>query len=141
MKSKNAKQILVDTNLRLKMKGDIITFTRTFQESSKVIEDETIKSSPKVLEIHKEMSNYQDFFETFDAIIMIVNEEGRILFISPNVDDRLLYKPRSETIGKKFDEIFPKGQAVFFLSHCIESIEKNKIVTLEYHLPIDNMVR
>ena len=82
-----------------------------------------------------------DFFETFDALIMIVNEEGRILFISPNVDNRFFYKPRSETIGKKFDEIFPKGQADFFLSHCLESIEKNEIVTIEYHLPIENMVR
>ncbi len=139
--SLKGKQFLIDTNIRAKMKGDIITITGTLQESSKVVVDKTEKSIPELQEMQKEMSNYHDFFETFDALIMIVNEEGRILFISPNVDDRFFYKPRSETIGKKFDEIFPKGQADFFLSHCLESIEKNEIVTIEYHLPIENMVR
>ncbi len=139
--SKKGKQFLVDTNIRAKMKDDIITVTGTFQESSKVIVDETKKSTQELHEMQKEMSTFHDFFETFNALIMIVNEEGRILFISPNIDDRLLYKPRTETIGKKFHEIFPKGQADFFLSHCLEAIEKNDIVTIEYHLPIDNMVR
>ncbi|GAH08898.1 unnamed protein product [marine sediment metagenome] len=37
--------------------------------------------------------------------------------------------------------IFPKGQAKFFLAHCAEAIEKNTIITMEYHLPIENMVR
>ncbi|MBK5113616.1 MAG: PAS domain-containing protein [Candidatus Heimdallarchaeota archaeon] len=139
--SKDGKQILVDTNIRAKMKEDIITVTGTIQESTKVIVDETMKSTQELLKIQKEMSTFHDFFDTFDALIMIVNEEGRVLFISPNVEDRFLYKPRSETIGKKFDEIFPKGQADFFLSHCLEAIEKNEIVTIEYHLPIDNLVR
>lgn len=139
--SKEGKQFLVDTNIRFKMKEDIIKVTGTFQESSKVIEDEKTKSTQDLQKIQKEIITFHDFFEIFDALIMIVNGEGRILFISPNVDDRFLYKPRSETIGKKFDEIFPKGQADFFLSHCLEAIEKNEIVTIEYHLPIENMVR
>lgn len=139
--SKKGKQFLVDTNIRAKMKDDIITVTGTLQESSNVIADETKKSTQELREIQKEMSTFHDFFETFNALIMIVNEEGRILFISPNTDDRLLYKPRADIIGKKFHEIFPKGQADFFLSHCLEAIEKNDIVTIEYHLPIENMVR
>ena len=55
--SKDGKQILVDTNLRAKMKEDIITVTGTLQESSKVIEDEIMKSSPEFLEMQKEMNN------------------------------------------------------------------------------------
>ena len=141
LKSKDGKQILVDTNLRVKMKGDNITFTGTFQESSEVIEDEKKKSSSELHKMQKEMSTFHDFFETFDALILIVNEEGRLLFVSPNADDRFLYKPRAETIGKKFDEIFPKGQADFFLAHCLEAIEKNELVTVEFHLPVENKVR
>jgi len=132
-------QILIDTNLRAKMKDDIITITGTLQESSEVIDDKKVRE--EMLDMKKEVSTFHEFFETFDALIMIVNEEGRILFISPNVDDRFLYKPRSETIGKTFREIFPKGQAEFFLAHCLEAIENNKIMTMEYHLPIENKVR
>ncbi len=141
LKSKDDKQILVDANLRVKMKGDTVIFTGTFQESSKVIVDETMKSTPEFLEMQKEMSTFHNFFEAFNALILIVNEEGRLLFISPNAADRFLYKPRTETIGKKFDEIFPKGQADFFLAHCLESIEKNELVTIEFHLPVNNKVR
>jgi PAS domain S-box-containing protein len=139
--SKEGKQFLVDANIRFKMTEDIITVTGTFQESSKIIEDEKTISTQDLHKIQKEVSTFHDFFEALDALIMIVNEEGRILFMSPNVDDRYLYKPRSEIIGKKFDEIFPKGQADFFLSHCLQAIEKNEMVMLEYHLPIENMVR
>ncbi|NHJ31757.1 MAG: PAS domain-containing protein [Asgard group archaeon] len=139
--SRKGKQFLVDTNIRAKMKDDTITVTGTFLESSKIVDEEKTKVSQELLDMKKEVTSFHDFFETFDALIMIVNEEGRILFISPNVDDRFLYKPRSETIGKTFSEIFPKGQADFFLSHCLEAIEKNESVILEYHLPIDNMVR
>ena len=81
LKSKDGKQILVDTNLRVKMKGDNITLTGTFQESSEVIEDEKKKSSSELLKMQKEMSTFHDFFETIDALILIVNEEGRLLFI------------------------------------------------------------
>lgn len=140
--SKKGSQFLVDTNIRAKMKDDIITVTGTIQESSKVIADKkTKKTNQELLDMKKEVTTFHDFFDTFDALIMIVNEEGRILFISPNVDDRFLYKPRAETIGKKFHEIFPKGQADFFLKHCKDAIENNEIVTIEYHLPIDNLVR
>ncbi|MHA1586591.1 MAG: PAS domain-containing protein [Candidatus Heimdallarchaeota archaeon] len=123
------------------MKDVIITVTGTIQESSKVIADKKTKTNQELLDMKKEVTTFHDFFDTFDALIMIVNEEGRILFISPNVDDRFLYKPRAETIGKKFHEIFPKGQADFFLKHCKDAIENNEIVTIEYHLPIDNLVR
>ena len=117
---------------------DRITSLENEVKSLKVIESEE-GSDIKV--IKEEVKSFREFFDTFDALIMIVNEEGRILFVSPNVDDRYLYKPKAETIGKKFDEIFPKGQADFFLTHCLEAIKKNEIVTLEYHLPIENMVR
>jgi PAS domain S-box-containing protein len=138
---KKGKQFLVDTNLRAKMKGDTIIVTGTLQESSKAFSKDETTASKELRDMKEEVTTFHDFFETFDALIMIVNEEGRILFISPNVDDRFLYKPRAETIGKTFSEIFPKGQADFFLSHCLEAIENNKIVLMEYHLPIENKVR
>ncbi|MGC9779849.1 MAG: PAS domain S-box protein [Candidatus Heimdallarchaeota archaeon] len=140
LKRKDGNPMLVNSSIKADIDGDTIFIRGIFQESLKVVDSESTQSS-EYKTIEKEVETFREFFDTFDALIMIVNEEGRILFVSPNVDNRFLYKPKAEIIGIKFDEIFPKGQADFFLSHCIEAIEKNTIVTMEYHLPIENMVR
>ncbi len=140
LKKKDGNPMLVSTSIKADVDGDSIFVRGIFQESLKVVDSESTQSS-EYKTIEKEVETFREFFDTFDALIMIVNEEGRILFVSPNVDDRYLYKPKAETIGRKFNEIFPKGQAKFFLAHCIEAIEKNTIITMEYHLPIENMVR
>jgi len=71
---------------------------------------------------------------------MIINENGRILFVSPNVGKDILFKPREKIIGRKIDEIFPKGQAEFFTQHFKEAFTTEEAKTFEYHLPINKRV-
>lgn len=134
----NGKQIVVTTDLKFSLENNYVVIRGIGKETSKV----KIETEPVDIDsIKQEIKDFKNFFDAFDALIMIVDEMGRILFVSPNVSDDMLYKPRDKMLNKNFHEIFPKGQADFFLSNCKEAIEKNINVDYEYHLPIQNKVR
>ena len=136
-------QILIEASVHFTVKNGFITMNGAFEEISEIVDikENQVKSKKKKDSIEEDFERIKEFFEAFDAIIMIVNEEGRVGFISPNIDDDEFYKPRSEIIGKTFDEIFSKGQADFFLAHVIKAIDEDRCVDIQYHLPIDDKVK
>ena len=138
LKTIDGKKIVVDSDLIFTLENDFVVIRGIGRETSKVIND--IKSTD-IETIKQEINDFKQFFDAFDALIMIVDEIGRILFISPNVGNDMLYKPRDQILNKNFHEIFPKGQADFFLSNCKEAIDKSISIDYEYHLPIQNKVR
>ncbi len=135
----DGKQILIQCSFTAKKdKGNII-IRGLLNEKSKIIKKEIPKSKADHYKtIEDEVENLKDFFTAFDALIMILNEEGRILFISPNVGDDILYCPREDAIGKILTEIFPKGQAEFFTQQINEVFSKGEANNFEYHLPVNN---
>ena len=136
MKAKGKKQIIIKANFQACLKSGKIILKGTFEEKAEVVQ-ETIDK----LELEKEIKGFRELFQVFNGVIMIVNEEGRFLFVSPNVGDNFLYKPRSEIIGRTFQEIFPPGLTKFFHRLITEVIETKQVKDIEYHLPIQNKVK
>jgi PAS domain S-box-containing protein len=134
----DGKQIVVDTDIQFSLVKDYIILRGIAKKTSKVIQD---TKSEDIETIKQEINDFKQFFDAFDAMIMIANEEGRILFVSPNVDDNMLYKPREEILNKTLHEIFAKGQADFFLNSIHEAIKHDISVEYEYHLPVANKVK
>jgi PAS domain S-box-containing protein len=140
VKTIDNKKIILNSNIKFALKGDFVVAFGTISEASHIINGNETADS-EIASIKQEINDFKEFFDAFDALIMIVNETGRILFVSPNVSDEYLYKPREEILNKTFHEIFPKGQADFFLSSVQKAIVEGISVENEYHLPIANTVR
>lgn len=140
LNAKNGKQILIQASFKVKKDKENIIVRGLLCEKSEIIKKEIPKSKSLAHfeNIEEEVENLKDFFNAFDALIMTLNEEGRILFVSPNIGNDILYRPREEIIGKKLVDIFTKGQAEFFTEQCKEVFEKGEANSFEYHLPIDN---
>ncbi|HUU77998.1 MAG TPA: PAS domain-containing protein [candidate division Zixibacteria bacterium] len=142
VKTLQEKQILVESSLIIFSIEDSILARGSLIEKSEVVKLEIPKSQFDYYKtIEEEVENLKGFFEKFDAIVMILNEEGRIQFISPNVGEDILYRPREEILGRKIEDIFPKGQAQFFKSQFHEALKTEVFNDFEYHLPINNTVR
>jgi len=138
------KRILIEATVNFTIRNGVININGMFEETSEIadIENEKeIKPESTSVSLEKDFKEIKEFFLAFDAVIMIVNEEGRVGFISPNISDNDLYKPRDEIIGKTFNEIFPEGQANFFLAHVMKAIDEDRCIEIQYHLPIDDKVR
>lgn len=131
-------RILIEATVNFTIRNGLVNINGMFEEISKIA-DEDLQAKNETIE--EDFERIKEFFHAFDAIIMIVNEEGRIGFVSPNVGDNKLYKPRAEIIGKTFEEIFPEGQANFFLAHVMKAINEDKCIDMQYHLPINDKVR
>ncbi|NHJ84587.1 MAG: PAS domain S-box protein [Asgard group archaeon] len=137
IKTKEKKQKIIRASIQLTSDNNMLKIAGVLIDFLDVIET----SSDKISQIVKEHKDYEEFFTIFNALIMIVDENGRILFISPNADESILYKPRKEVLGKTFDEIFPKGYSEFFNQQLKSAFKKEDTVDLEYHLPINNKVK
>jgi len=75
-----------------------------------------------------------------DDIVFEVDEEGvyRNVWTS---DDSLLYRPRAEIIGKRFDEIFGAEASRPFFEFLERVFSSNTAQVLEYSLEVDGEVR
>ncbi|NHJ05094.1 MAG: PAS domain-containing protein [Candidatus Heimdallarchaeota archaeon] len=142
LKTLNGNEILADTSLILFLNENLILVRGTISEKTEVVKLEIPKSQLDYYKtVEQEVENLKEFFEKFDALVMILNEEGRIQFISPNVGEDILYRPREEILGRKIGDIFPKGQAQFFETQFLEALRTEVYTDFEYHLPINNRVR
>ncbi|HUT82943.1 MAG TPA: PAS domain-containing protein [Candidatus Bathyarchaeia archaeon] len=143
IKTKNNKKIIIQTSYKIKFISDTDIMIRgTLTPKSEIITQEIDSQEVDAkISIKEKVGNLKSFFENFDAIIMILNEEGRIQFISPNVGENILYKAQEEIIGRKLEDIFPAGQSEFFYTHFQEAINTSESIDFEYHLPIENKLK
>ena len=142
IKNRKGDQILIESTMSFSLIEDVIKVGGMLCERSKVIDREIPKTQLDYYKtIEEEVENLKEFFDKFDALIMILNEELRIQFISPNVGEDILYKPKDEVIGRTMEDIFPKGLADFFSSHISDVLSKGEYKDFEYHLPVDSKVR
>ena len=141
MKTIDDKYVLLLASMFVKRDKNFALARGIISELAQVVQDEVPKTkADSYKSIKEEVANLRDFFDTFDALIMIINELGRIIFISPNVGEDILYRPREEIIGRTLHEIFPQGQADFFSKYFTETLTKGESTDFEYHLPIHNKV-
>ncbi len=74
-------------------------------------------------------------FNAIQDVIIVMDREGRYLKIAPS-SAPLLYKPSEESIGKTLHELFPPEIADFFLGYIHQAIDTQKLVRMDYSLPI-----
>jgi PAS domain S-box-containing protein len=74
-------------------------------------------------------------FASMDNMIVEFDSKGEYLKIPP-INDAILYKDRTELIGKTVYEIFEKELADFFLDAIQKCIRTKQLVVIEYPLEI-----
>jgi len=75
-------------------------------------------------------------FEAMTDVVLVLNGEGRYLKIAQTAPD-LLYRPQQELIGKTLHEVMPPMAADFFMTHIGQALQKRRVVTIDYTLPIE----
>ena len=95
-----------------------------------IIERERVEKALRISE-----AELLALFAGMTDVVIKLNSEGRYLKIAPTSKE-LLYRPADELIGKTLHEVFPQVQADMFLEHIRQSLEIQKLVTLEYCLNI-----
>ncbi len=81
---------------------------------------------------HKLLSSLPDF------LFYLTNEGVYLDYHVTNPD--LLYKPQNSRIGKHLTEVLPAKQAQQFMSEIKRSIKSGKMESIEYQLPINDMI-
>lgn len=87
------------------------------------------------IKIHK--NELSVLFGAMQELVIIFDKNGQYLKIAPT-NEKLLYKQRSEMLGKTLHQVFDKTQADFFLNSIQECIRTKNTVITDYKLLIDN---
>ncbi|MFC1898119.1 PAS domain S-box protein [Candidatus Cloacimonadota bacterium] len=98
------------------------------------IDREEIQNSQ--IQLKESENNLRTLFNAMTDLVMEIDSDGRYVYVAPTSPE-LLYKPSAETIGKTLHELFPKSEADIFLELIRNSLEKDKILTIEYPLTIN----
>lgn len=73
--------------------------------------------------------------QSMDSLIIEVSGEGVYINIPPT-NDKLLFKPREELIGKKLEEVFGEQLATEFKNAIADCLHSRKVIVLDYPLTI-----
>jgi two-component system, cell cycle sensor histidine kinase and response regulator CckA len=72
-------------------------------------------------------------FAAMTDVILVLDAEGRYQKIAPT-DPAYLYKPPADLLGKRLDEVFPKEEVDFFLTHIRRALDEGRMHRVEYRL-------
>lgn len=84
-------------------------------------------------------NNLRALFNAMSDLVFELDYNGRYISIAPTSPE-LMFKPSEEIIGKTLHEVFPKPEADVFLKFIRNSLNDNKIKTIEYPLNINNKI-
>lgn len=76
-------------------------------------------------------------FRAMRDVVLVMSSEGRYLKIADTAPD-LLYRPSSDLIGKRMHEVMPAQAADFFLAHIRQALEQQRVVSMDYSLPVED---
>ncbi len=66
-------------------------------------------------------------------LLFVIDEDGRYLeIISP--EERLLYAPVEQVIGRRLDEVLPPAEAARFLAFLLQTLKAGTVQKIEYEL-------
>lgn len=119
----------------LERKNDI--FTYAMFSGALVISLLIWQLSKAYLRIKKHEKELSVLFGAMQELVIMFDKNGKYLNIAPT-NERLLYKPKEEMLGKTLHQIFDKPQADFFLNSIRECIETKKTVIIDYKLVIES---
>ncbi|MEA2095125.1 MAG: PAS domain S-box protein [Candidatus Cloacimonadota bacterium] len=89
--------------------------------------------------LQKKENDLRTLFNAMTDIVLEIDYDGKYINIAPTMPD-LLYRLSTEMLGKTLHEIFPPKEADKFLSAIQKSLDKVKIVSIEYPLEIRNKI-
>lgn len=75
-------------------------------------------------------------FQAMRDVVLVMSRDGRYLKIADTAPD-LLYQPSPDLLGKRMHEVMPAAAADFFLTHISEALEQQRVVAMDYSLPVD----
>ncbi|PRQ08706.1 PAS domain-containing protein [Enhygromyxa salina] len=76
-------------------------------------------------------------FRAMTDVVLVMDREGRYLEIAETAPD-LLYRPSTELLGKHMHEVMSAEAADFFLTHIHQALERQRVVSMDYSLPIED---
>ncbi len=85
--------------------------------------------------LQKSEAELRALFAGMTDVVLMFDRDGRYLKIAPTSPE-LLYQPRDAMLGKTMHEVLSKEHADLFLEHIHQSLDRQQIVSLEYHLNI-----
>ncbi|MFB2917591.1 MULTISPECIES: adenylate/guanylate cyclase domain-containing protein [Aerosakkonema] len=91
--------------------------------------------SGTVLQQKKIQAEMKALFAAMTDVLVVRDVSGRCLNVIPTSTANL-YKPATETIGRKVHETLPSPQADLILQAILEAVSTQKTVEIEYSLPI-----
>lgn len=74
-------------------------------------------------------------FRAMTDVVLIMDSEGRYLEIADTAPN-LLYRPSEDLLGKRMHEVMPAEAADFFLVHIREALQQQRVVSMDYSLPL-----
>ncbi len=101
------------------------------------LKDEIKKKTQIQMKLLEEKEKFQSLLYALDDIYFEIDKDMRILNVEVS-KEIILYRPKNEIIGKKFEEIFPKDKAEKF-TKMIEKVFKDKTKErYRYYLKVGN---
>ncbi|MBD2185537.1 response regulator [Planktothrix sp. FACHB-1355] len=91
--------------------------------------------SGTVLQQKKVQAEMKALFAAMTDTVVVRDVSGRCLNVIPT-NTMNLYKPATETIGRKVHETLPEAEADLILQAILEAVSTQKTVEIEYSLPI-----
>lgn len=76
-------------------------------------------------------------FRAMTDVVLVMSCEGRYLKIADTAHN-LLYRPPADLVGKRMHEVMPVESADFFQSHIHRALEQQRVISMDYSLPLDD---
>jgi len=92
--------------------------------------------SRALLKIKQNEKELKAIFGSMDSLIVEFDSKGEYLKIAPT-NDRILFRPKQELIGKTVHQIFDKDKADMMLESIQECLRSKKLTVIEYPLNIN----
>ena len=87
-------------------------------------------------EVRENEERLRALFAGMNDVILVLDEDGRYLEIAPT-NPSLLYRPPEELLGRTLHEVLPRKLADEFRSHIRRALRTQRLINIEYSLPID----
>ena len=89
--------------------------------------EESLKASEAELSV---------LFAALTDVVLVLDRDGRYLKVAPT-SATYLYKPPSELLGKTVQEVFPKEEADFFLTHIRRALDEGCMHRTDYSMVVE----
>ncbi len=92
--------------------------------------------SKAMIKIKRKEVELRAIFNSMDTLVIEIDKEARYVKIAPT-NDKLLYKPADQLLGKTLYDVFDKDTAEFHHNAIKKCLEELRVVTIDYSMEIN----